>query len=289
MLAWSGRVLAADHAVHKGGESSGCPVGGARCGGATASPGSGPGDGCSRKGRYSPSMEFLQESNLDAGAYFGLLLERAIAAGADGNYAISAALSIREAGTELVTIGTNTVFRFRDPSGHAEMNAIRLAYKIGLCGTDAPSREAAVSDGDVLVRGAPDDLTDTVLFTTLEPCPMCTVCIINAGIRRVVIAAEDPPSGSLSPHGLRSLPPLWPELAQTIGLEVAFCQSRDASDVATYVQPELRDELISVFLASRQPLDAALAAEGVLDVHAIHAHATANRSRVLTPHGHTSR
>lgn len=226
-------------------------------------------------------MEAPRKTGLEASHYFGLLLDRAIAAGTKGNYAISAALSIREAGTELITIGTNTVFRFRDPSGHAEMNAIRLAHQIGLGETDDASHLEAESNGDVLVRRAPDELTETVLFTTLEPCPMCTVCIINAGISHVVIAAEDPPSGSLSPHGLRSLPPLWPKLAHMIELDVAFCQSIDASNTGTYIEPTLRDELISVFLASRQRLDTALAAQGVLDVHTIHAHATASSPHAL--------
>ncbi len=62
----------------------------------------------------------------------------------------------------------------KDPTAHAELIAIRLA---------------ASSVGDWR-------LTDTTLYVTLEPCPMCCGAIVLARIPRVVYAASDPKSGA---------------------------------------------------------------------------------------------
>ena len=62
----------------------------------------------------------------------------------------------------------------KDPTAHAELLAIRLA---------------ASSVGDWR-------LTDTTLYTTLEPCPMCCGAIVLARIPRVVYAAADPKAGA---------------------------------------------------------------------------------------------
>jgi tRNA(Arg) A34 adenosine deaminase TadA len=216
--------------------------------------------------------------------YFTLLRDRALAAGASGNYAIAAALAIREGGVEVVFVGANTVFASRDPSGHAEMNAIRLAWEVGAAEPRSDLLSQHVRDGSVLVRSAPHGERESILYTTLEPCPMCTVCIITAGIQRVVVAAEDPPSGSLITERLRSLPPLWPALAKSAGLQVSLCQSHDADDRSTYLPSELHRELIDVFLASRGPLDHELAEYGALDTRSIHARAAASHQH----HQHAS-
>ena len=62
----------------------------------------------------------------------------------------------------------------KDPTAHAELIAIRLA---------------ASSVGDWR-------LTDTTLYVTLEPCPMCCGAIVLARIPRVVYAASDPKAGA---------------------------------------------------------------------------------------------
>jgi tRNA(Arg) A34 adenosine deaminase TadA len=209
--------------------------------------------------------------------YFTLLRDHALAADANGNYGISAALAIREGGVEIVFVGANTVFASRDPSGHAEMNAIRLAWEVGTAEPGSTLLAERVRDGSVVIRSAPHGEREAVLYTTLEPCPMCTVCVITAGIQRVVIAAEDPPSGSMVAERLHSLPPLWPELASSVGLEVSVCQSHDAGDHSTYLPSGLYKELIDIFLASRGPLDQALGEDGVLDIRAIHAHGASSQ------------
>jgi tRNA(Arg) A34 adenosine deaminase TadA len=62
----------------------------------------------------------------------------------------------------------NTVARNRDPSAHAEVNAIRKAC-------------AALRT---------TDLCGCTLYTPMEPCPMCLSTILEAGIDRVVVGAR---------------------------------------------------------------------------------------------------
>lgn len=201
--------------------------------------------------------------------YFSILLRRARAAEREGNYAIAAAVAARHGGLELIALGANSLFAGHNPIGHAETNAIMLLRSLAVTGRDRLDEVLArgEADGSLVVRAAPDDRSETVLYTTLEPCPMCTVCIINTGIDRVVIAAEDPPSGSLAPERLASLPALWPELA--LGLTVVWAQSESPRAGDSYISPELRRELIDTFLKSRFALDSHLSQDGALDLGAL--------------------
>lgn len=67
-------------------------------------------------------------------------------------------------------------------------------------------------------RSLPAGQVESVLYTSLEPCPMCAVAIISSRIGRVVMAAMDEQGGSLSTERLRRLPPVWSALASLQGL-----------------------------------------------------------------------
>jgi tRNA(Arg) A34 adenosine deaminase TadA len=198
--------------------------------------------------------------------YFSLLLRRARQAEDEGNYAISAAAVARHGGLEVVALGANSLFAGHNPTGHAEVNAIMTLRSIA---ESSPARLEETllrgeADGSIVIRPAPSDRSEAILYTTLEPCPMCTVCTINSGIGRVVIAAEDPPSGSLAEERLAALPPLWPELASAI--EVVWAQSSDAGSSESYLPETLRSALIETFLDSRNRLDSHLSQHGTLDL-----------------------
>lgn len=64
----------------------------------------------------------------------------------------------------------NTVSQSKDPTAHAEVNAIRKACEV----IDSTQLQSAV------------------LYTTCEPCPMCMSAIIYAGIGEVVYGASIP-------------------------------------------------------------------------------------------------
>ncbi len=98
-------------------------------------------------------------------------LNEAVAAGQATDVPVGAVL-IRE--DKELSRAQNVVERRHDPTGHAEICAIRAA---------------ACSLGY-------ERLTDSTLYVTLEPCAMCAGAIILARIGRVVFGASDPKTGA---------------------------------------------------------------------------------------------
>jgi tRNA(Arg) A34 adenosine deaminase TadA len=183
------------------------------------------------------------------------LLDHGAQAREAGNYGIAAAFVLRSGGREIVCFGRNTVFSEGDPAGHAEMNALALARRLATTGEGA-------TDGTTLVRPAPHDRLETLLYTTLEPCPMCTVALLNAGVQRVLLAQPDAAGGALL-H-LDRLPDIWSRFAEVRGLEVAT-----AGDLPA----ELLDLLTRLFLDDKDALDGRLDTEPVLPVERLAAYA----------------
>jgi tRNA(adenine34) deaminase len=73
----------------------------------------------------------------------------------------------------IIASGANRPIAARDPTAHAEVEAVRAAARI----LDTYR------------------LTDTTLYVTLEPCPMCAAALAYARVRRVVFGAFDPRAG----------------------------------------------------------------------------------------------
>lgn len=74
----------------------------------------------------------------------------------------------------LVASGRNAPVALRDPSAHAELNALRAA---------------AAALGNYRLDGCE-------LFVTLEPCAMCVGAMLHARLARVVYGAADPKTGA---------------------------------------------------------------------------------------------
>ena len=129
-----------------------------------------------------------------------ICLREAGAAAADGEVPVGAV--VVRAGHELGR-GRNASIRLRDPTGHAEIVALRAAA-------------AAVSNYR---------LTDAELIVTVEPCIMCVGAMLQARIRRVVFGCADPKAGALgSVADLRDLPPLNHRLL--VGAAVCEAEAR---------------------------------------------------------------
>jgi len=77
-------------------------------------------------------------------------------------------------GGEIIARGYNRSIMDHDPSGHAEIVALRAAGSAG---------------GNYR-------LVDATLFVTLEPCVMCVGALVQARIRRLVFAAYDDKAGA---------------------------------------------------------------------------------------------
>jgi tRNA(adenine34) deaminase len=77
-------------------------------------------------------------------------------------------------GSQILARGHNLRETSGDPTAHAEIIALREASKY--------KRHWR--------------LTEAVLYTTLEPCPMCAGAMVQARIKRLVFGAKDPKAGA---------------------------------------------------------------------------------------------
>jgi tRNA(Arg) A34 adenosine deaminase TadA len=200
---------------------------------------------------------------LSAHERFQQLLDHGMRALSAGSYGIAACYVIRGNGTELSLFGHNTLAE-EDPHGHAEMNAVRLASKVLRMPDEERSQalRGLVHSGRALIRPVEVAEPTTELFSTLEPCPMCTVNIVNARIGTVTYAADDPLAGALASERLSALAPLWPRTAQEQGLRVHRCQAERPDESGTYVPGSLLEVLVDLFEISRNALDKQLSDHG---------------------------
>jgi tRNA(adenine34) deaminase len=103
--------------------------------------------------------------------FMHLALEQAGRARAAGEVPVGAVLV---SGDRVIASGANHPIGSHDPTAHAEIEALR-------------------SGGQALGSYR---LTDTTLYVTLEPCPMCAMAIVHARVRRLVFGAWDPRAGA---------------------------------------------------------------------------------------------
>ena len=104
-------------------------------------------------------------------------LDAARTAAAEGEVPIGAVVA---RGDEVISVAANRTRIPPDPTGHAEIIALR---------------EAAAKLGSERLSGCD-------LYVTLEPCAMCAGAISHARITRLYYAAPDPKGGAVE-HGAR--------------------------------------------------------------------------------------
>ncbi len=124
--------------------------------------------------------------------------------------------AIRPVAVKVLGRAHNQTEMLHDPTAHAEMIAIT---------------QAAAARGDFR-------LTDTVLYVTKEPCPMCAGAIVLARIPTVIYGVADPQRGGQSVFQILTHPQLI-HRAEVIGdvlgdvcrerLQAFFRNRRDAS------------------------------------------------------------
>jgi cytosine deaminase len=149
-------------------------------------------------------------------AFVIIALQEAVAAAKEGNFGVGAVL-IRESG-EIVQKGHNHVFNphFRSDL-HAEMDVM----------TRFEERFQDIKN-----------LGGFVLYTSLEPCPMCFARLISSGVSKICYAADDVEGGMV--HRLEYMPPAWTELARRQSFAKARCS------------PELSETALQIFLATAE-------------------------------------
>lgn len=129
----------------------------------------------------------------------------------------------------LVARGCNSPIGDRDPSAHAEINALRAA---------------AQALGNYRLDGC-------ALYVTLEPCPMCAGALLHARLARLVYGAADPRTGAAgSVVDLFAQPLLNHHTRVTGGVCAAACGAllqdffRDRRQVARAGAEPLRDDAL---------------------------------------------
>jgi tRNA(adenine34) deaminase len=132
--------------------------------------------------------------------YMRLALAEAEQATRTGDVPVGAV--VVDAGGAVIGTGRNRREIDRDPTGHAEIVALRAA---------------AAHLGTWRLHGA-------TLVVTLEPCVMCAGALVNARIDRVVYGCDDPKAGALrSLYLLGEDPRLNHRFAVTPGVLAAEC------------------------------------------------------------------
>lgn len=111
-------------------------------------------------------------SELDCSLMERALVQARLAAEA-GEVPVGAVV-VDATGTIMAEAGNNCIGA-SDPSGHAEMRAVRLA---------------ALAIGNYRLPGA-------TVYVTLEPCAMCATLLVHARIGRLVYGATDPKAGGI--------------------------------------------------------------------------------------------
>jgi tRNA(adenine34) deaminase len=112
----------------------------------------------------------MQQENHDS-HYMELALQQAALAPLIGEVPVGAVLVCKD---DVLAAAYNYREISQDPTAHAEMIVIRKA-------------------AELLKTWR---LTDTTLYVTLEPCPMCAGAIVQSRITRLVFGAWDPKAGA---------------------------------------------------------------------------------------------
>jgi cytosine deaminase len=150
---------------------------------------------------YAEFQAFSPQSDKPDDYYGALVVEQAFKAAFEGNAAVGAAL-VDDRGN-LALIGRNRMFfpYFRSDL-HAEMELL--------------TNYENIFKGDRSLKGY-------TLYSSLEPCEMCTIRIINSGVSKVYYVAEDKGKGGMT--GPNKLAPHWSRLAAYQEFGLARCSS----------------------------------------------------------------
>ena len=128
-------------------------------------------------------------------------LAEATQADTEGEVPVGAVIVLNDT---IVSRGHNQPIRLRDPTGHAEILALRAA------------------------AGSLDNyrLPGTTLYVTVEPCLMCMGALLQARVQRIVFGCYDPKAGAAgSLYDVSNDPRLNHQIEVTAGVKEEECRT----------------------------------------------------------------
>jgi len=161
--------------------------------------------------------QFIPDPRYPHNAPILISLEESIAAAREGNFAVGACLT--------------------DPDGHVVERGHN--HVPGTFRTDLHAEMAVMTQFEERTRGSVK-VGDYTIFSSLEPCPMCTIRLITAGVGHVFWAADDVETGMM--RTLDRLTPGWVAMTGQQEFGSARCS------------PELKEWGWQVFLVSARML-----------------------------------
>lgn len=156
-------------------------------------------------------------------------IREALRGARERNGGIGACLVERATG-RIVEVGHNSQYEpyFRSDL-HAEMDLLtRYEKKMRITRSRNPD-EPTYRD--------PRRMQGFVLYSSLEPCPMCLTRIINAGVKEVYYAAPDVDGGMA--RRFDELPPFWKDMARDMVIAPARCSPELKKLAADLFRPML--------------------------------------------------
>ena len=142
-----------------------------------------------------------------------ITVKEALKSAKEGNYGVGACIYNKLTG-EIIETGRNKMFfPYFKSDMHAEMNALNKFE-------------------DNLKEQYPLDLSNLVLFASLEPCPMCLTRIINSGFSEVEYLASDPQWGMI--NLMEHLPLMYQKISKNRIYKQTKC-SQELIDIANQI------------------------------------------------------
>ncbi len=144
----------------------------------------------------------VEAAPYSAQEYLGWANEQALLANKEGNYGVGAVYVLRNQGREFVIGGRNGIISRKDTHLHAEQDAIDAIESLA-------RNEDVYKDRVLSVRSAPHNREERAIYTSLEPCPMCTARILTHKVDTVFIGTPDDYAGTMLDGRQDGLPALW--------------------------------------------------------------------------------
>lgn len=153
--------------------------------------------------------------------YLAMTVLEAMSALNKGNYGIGSVYMLKSGSKEYIISGQNSLFTEGYPHSHAEHNGMKHVVNLA---------HGSIQEVDkiIAIRERTDGETDTrsEIATSLEPCPMCMLGMLNhegqtgKDFKKVIIGAKDDHGAFWLDNPLAKLPAVWRNILKSTGLKI---------------------------------------------------------------------